>query len=117
MIASQSIILSAGAKLSHAEACRLAKAAARGLARTVVVDASACRDASTAAFARLVLLRRDLLQAGRDVRLAGLQGQPARLFEVHRLATVLPQLSQLPSRGAGPRHHAAKQAGALAAAC
>ena len=118
MIASQSIILSAGEDLSHAEACRLAGAAARGSARAVVLDVSACRAATTAAFARLVLLRRDLLKSGRDLRLAGLRGRPARLFEVHRLETVLPQLGNLPSWAAGASSpHSTHQSGVLATAC
>jgi anti-anti-sigma regulatory factor len=117
MVASQSIILSAGENLSHAEACRLAERAAKGAARSVVLDMSACCSASTAAFARLVILRRELLQAGRDIRLAGLQGRPARLFEVHRLESVLPQLTNLPASAPAPRRHHSRPATALATAC
>lgn len=107
MAASQSIILQAAKSFSHAEACRLSeKAAARGT-RTVVIDLSDCREASTSAFARIVLLRRELLEAGRDVCLAGLHGQPARLFEVHRLDGILPQLAELSKPAESPKPAAA----------
>jgi anti-anti-sigma regulatory factor len=93
MVASQSTILPAAAFLSHAEAARLASLATRLSENPVVLlDLSRCERASTAAFARLVLLRRALMANGRDLRLAGLHDQPARLFEVHRLDGVLPTL-------------------------
>lgn len=97
MVASRSAILPAAERLNHDEACRLAALASSTSAQTVVVDLSHCFDASTSAFARLILLRRDMLQAGRDLWLAGLSGQPASLFEVHRLESVLPQLTDLAS--------------------
>jgi anti-anti-sigma regulatory factor len=105
MVASQSTILPTADHLSHAEACRLASLALKKSAtRTVVIDLSRCRQASTAAFARLVLLRRAMLDKGRDLRLAGLSGRPAQLFEVHRLASVLPTLPEPSlSRTAAPR--------------
>lgn len=93
MVASQSTILPAGAVLSHEEALRLADLATRAPGNQVIVlDLSRCKQASTSAFARLVLLRRELLNRGRDLRLAGLRDQPARLFEVHRLNGALPTL-------------------------
>ena len=58
--------------------------------RTIVVDLSHARDATTSAFARLVLLRRYLLRTGRDLRLTGLSHRAARLYEVSRLDRVLP---------------------------
>lgn len=95
MVASQSIILPASDQLSHTEACRLANLALNPSAiRTVVIDLSCCSEASTAAFARLVLLRRTLRERGRDLRLAGITRQPAQLYEVHRLANVLPTIPE-----------------------
>jgi len=95
MVASQSTILPSAGVLSHAEASRLADLATRSSGNPVIVlDLSRCEEASTAAFARFVLLRRALRARGRDLRLAGLRGQPARLFEVHRLANVLPTLPE-----------------------
>ena len=95
MVASQSTILPAAGVLSHAEATRLADLAISSTTNPVIVlDLSRCDEASTAAFARLVLLRRALKAQGRDVRLAGLHDQPARLFEVHRLGGILPTLPE-----------------------
>ena len=69
---------------------RVSDAALRAAARTIVVDLSHARDATTSAFARLVLLRRYLLRTGRDLRLTGLSDRAARLYEVSRLHRVLP---------------------------
>lgn len=119
MVAGQSILLAAGENLTHDEACRMASKATSCGAQIIVLDMSGCDGAQTCAFARLVLLRRELLQAGRDVRLAGLQGQPARLFEVHRLENVLPRLSSVPNRTSlvAPRIRQGRIAEALATAC
>ena len=93
MVASQSTILPAASVLSHAEASRLADLAIGSTTNPVIVlDLSRCEEARTAAFARLVLLRRSLREQGRDLRLAGLHDQPARLFEVHRLEGILPTI-------------------------
>ena len=48
------------------------------------------QDATTAAFATLVLLRRALLRAGRDLLLTGLHDRAAYLFGINRLGSVLP---------------------------
>jgi ABC-type transporter Mla MlaB component len=103
MVASRSAILPAAERLTHEEACRLADLAARSAAQTVVLDVSRCVDASTSAFARLILLRRELLQVGRDIWLAGLCGRAMSLFEVHRLEPVLPRLSDLPASKPAPQ--------------
>jgi ABC-type transporter Mla MlaB component len=103
MIASKSLVLPAADRLTHDEACRLAVQATRSSAQTVIIDMTRSQDASTAAFARLVLLRRELLQSGRDVRLAGLNARAAQLFEVHRLDTILPRLAELPPALAAPK--------------
>lgn len=58
--------------------------------RTVVLDLNATEDASTAAFARLVILRRDLLKKGRDLRLSGLRDRAASIYRISRLNSVLP---------------------------
>jgi hypothetical protein len=103
MIASRSAILPAAERLTHEEACRLAELAAHSAARAVVLDVSRCRDASTSAFARLILLRSELLKGDRDVWLAGLCGRAKSLFEVHRLESVLPRLSELPASKPAPQ--------------
>lgn len=61
-----------------------------GSARTVTIDLSSADDATTSAFARLVLLRRELLRRGGDLRLCGLRCRAARLYQVSRLDHVLP---------------------------
>jgi anti-anti-sigma factor len=58
--------------------------------KTIIIDLTQVRDATTAAFAQLVLLRRSLLRSGRDLRLMGLRERAARVYEVNRLAEVLP---------------------------
>lgn len=95
MVASKSMIFSATIRLTHEEACRLSDRAVASGARSIIIDLSRVVDATTAAFARFVLLRRELLRVGRDVRLAGLHDQPAKLFEVHRLESVLPSIGDL----------------------
>ncbi|HWP40619.1 MAG TPA: STAS domain-containing protein, partial [Tepidisphaeraceae bacterium] len=68
-----------------------ALAAARR-ARLIVIDMSQVDEATTSGFARLVLLRRELLRLGRDLRIVGLRDRAARLFEISRLDAVLPRL-------------------------
>ena len=87
----QVAIVSVSRSLSHSEACRIADVVlGHGRARTVVLDLKHAADATTSAFARLVLLRRYLLSTGRDLRLTGLGHRTAKLYEVSRLDQVLP---------------------------
>jgi anti-anti-sigma regulatory factor len=90
-------VYSVAEHFTHDEACRLACLAESSSAHTVVLDMARTSGASTAAFARLVLLRRALKQKGRDLQLAGMGGRAAQLFEVHRLQGVLPRLASLPA--------------------
>ena len=86
---------------SYDDACRVSNAALRSAADnatasagrrpTVVIDLTRAADATTAAFARLVQLRRALLRLGRDLRLVGLQGRAKGVYEVNRLGRVLPR--------------------------
>jgi hypothetical protein len=77
--------------LSHSEACRIADLVLpRGRARTVVIDLKDTAEATTSAFARLVILRRLLLRTGRDLRLVNLRDRAASLYQINRLAGVLP---------------------------
>ena len=76
---------------SHTEACRIADAVLKLAAdRTIVIDLKNVVDATTSALARLVLLRRLLLKTGRDLRLINLRERAASLYQVNRLAGVLP---------------------------
>jgi anti-anti-sigma regulatory factor len=80
-------------RLAHRDAWRLYDHAVNApQAGTVIVDMSSVEEATTSAFARLVLLRRELLSRGRDLRLSGLRGHAARLYEISRLQKVLPRV-------------------------
>jgi anti-anti-sigma regulatory factor len=97
MVTPESIVIRPAAKLCHDEASRLATLVARTRAKTIILDMTGVIEATTPGLARLVLVRRSLLLAKRDFRLAGLNGQPARLLEVHRLQEILPVIHQIPA--------------------
>ena len=79
-------------RLAHVEACRVFDRAVRApQIGTVILDMRNVEEATTSAFARLILLRRELLRRGRDLRLMGLRGNAAKLYEISRLETVLPR--------------------------
>lgn len=91
MIAGKIAIVPEMNSLSYREASRIFEHVVRCTsARTVIIDLKRVRDATTSGFARLVLLRRTLLRAGRDLRLAGLHDRVACLYGINRLAGVLP---------------------------
>ena len=62
----------------------------RDRSQTVVIDLSYANDATTAGFATLVLLRRQLLQQGRDLRVVGLRERARYVYSISRLTDVLP---------------------------
>src|SRR4051812_37726455 len=70
-----------------------------GRSARVVIDFSHAADATTAAFAALVLLRRKLLAHGRDLRLEGLAGRAYQLYCVNRLESVLPRAEETAEMG------------------
>jgi len=77
--------------LSHGEACRIAEVAIRRSdAETIVIVSERIEDPPPPASPRLVLLRRVLLKAGRDLRLVNLRDRAAHLFDITRLESVLP---------------------------
>ena len=78
--------------LLHSDIYRIERVAkwCSSFAHTVVLDLSRVRDASTDAFADLILIRRRLLRRGRDLKLTNLRDRPARLYEINRLRQVLP---------------------------
>jgi hypothetical protein len=81
-----------GSRFSYSDACQVARyATASGGQGLVVVGLEQTCDTETAALARLVVLRRDLLRAGRDLRIAGLCGRANSLYEISRMAEVLPR--------------------------
>lgn len=89
----QTTIVPEAKAFSHADADQVFKlATAVGTARRIVIDMARAQEASTSAFARLVLLRRTLLQTGRDLRLTNLRDAAEGLYEVIRLGDVLPRI-------------------------
>ena len=84
------VIQTPAGQLSHVDARRIFDQAVRETARMVVIDLKRVQDATTAAFATLVLLRRTLLRTGRDLVLVGLHDRAALLFGINRLDNVLP---------------------------
>ena len=80
-------------RLTYQDACALARRIqARPRWELFVLDLEQTTDTSTAALARLVGLRRDLLAGGRDLRLLGLHGRANDLYELSRLGRILPRL-------------------------
>jgi anti-anti-sigma regulatory factor len=76
---------------SHTDACRIFDLAVRTRgAKTVVIDLKQASSATTSAFAKLVLLRRTLLNQGRDLLLVGLRDRTATVYRINRLNLVLP---------------------------
>ena len=88
---------------SHDHARAVARWALRhGRSERVVIDFLHAPDATTAAFAELVLLRRKLLAQGRDLRLECVGGRAYRVYCVNRLETVLPQSDKASDMRIGP---------------
>jgi anti-anti-sigma regulatory factor len=78
-------------RFCHEDAKAISKwVLSRHTAKTVVIDLSRANDATTAAFATLVVLRKKLLQNGRDLRVSGLRDRAENVFNVNRLQTILP---------------------------
>jgi hypothetical protein len=92
--AEQIAIVPASGSFSHNDACRIADLAMtprkHAAPSVVVIDMKNAADATTSAFARLVLLRRLLLKTGRDLRLTNLRDRAMSLYQINRLAQVLP---------------------------
>jgi len=60
-------------------------------ARTVLIHLPHATDATTAGLARLVLLRRELLKTGRDLRILGLSARADALYTICRMTALLPR--------------------------
>ncbi|QOV89694.1 hypothetical protein [Humisphaera borealis] len=80
-------------RFSHEDAHAISKwVLGRDRSRSVVVvDLSQADDATTAAFATLVVLRRRLLKHGRDLRVVGLRDRAQWVYTISRLEQVLPR--------------------------
>ena len=92
MLVQEFAIIVAADKFQHGDARRVGRVAMKKwFAQLIVLDLSRATDATTAAFADLILLRRQLLNDGRDLRLSGLHDRAAKVYHVNRLTDVLPQ--------------------------
>lgn len=88
----QARIAPAASDFSHEVAARVSREALkRDNVKRVVIDLHDAEDASTAAFAELIRLRRRLLRDGRDLCVVGLHDRAEGVFEVNRLAGALPR--------------------------
>lgn len=63
-----------------------------GHLQAVVIDLKATSETSTAALAKLVRLRSRLLNNGRDLFLYGLKGRANSMYEIYRMAKLLPKI-------------------------
>jgi len=100
MVAGNSSTISHHARqLSYEDACEIARTVLRDFrCRTTCLGLEEVAETSTAALAKLVALRRDLIKLGRDLRIVGLRGQANTLYEVARMGGLLPrQETQSPS--------------------
>ena len=93
----QATSLSSGSRcFAHRDAYKLFTETLRGVLAsvaggTVILDLSGVDEVTTSAFARLVLLRRELRRQGRDLKLVGLRSRAEKLYEINRLNHVLPR--------------------------
>ena len=79
-------------RLDVRAAAEIAQTAWRHDGRAMVfLDLARTRETTTAALARLVLLRGRLLKAGRDLCIRGLAGNADALYHITRLEKVLPR--------------------------
>jgi hypothetical protein len=92
MVGSEMVMTYQAERLSYEDACSLSRSVLAGSGQgQVSLEMDQVRDTTTAALARLVLLRRDLLRSGRDLRVLGLRGRAELLYEVNRLHDILPR--------------------------
>ena len=93
MVATETLTTQHAAKrLSYADVERIARQVAGSDARGVVlIDLENISETTTAALARLILLRCRLIRSGRDLRLIGLTGQAERLYRLCRIVPLLPK--------------------------
>lgn len=106
MVPTTCLVLRAGERFSHCEAERLAELARGRVVRNVIIDMGRVLEATMPAMARLVQMRRQLMQQGSEMHLAAVRGQPGKLIEIHRLQAILPQISDLPAELTQPTSRA-----------
>ena len=94
MVAAEHFTIShGGARLSYADALRIARGVPRERpARVILIDLKQTTEATTAGLARLILLRRELIKAGRDLRIMGLRSRAEALYDICRMGKLLPRV-------------------------
>ena len=83
-------IIYPGERLADSDARHIHRFALQRASKMIILDLHRVGDATTSAFATLVLLRRELLRKGRDLRLRGLRERAARVYQFCMLREVLP---------------------------
>jgi len=91
MVAGTMIIRPETAVLTYHEACRIAGTMNSQRPGTLLLNLEGVSDVTTPALARLIALRRDILRASGDLRIAQLSGRARNVYEVNRLSSVLPE--------------------------
>lgn len=79
-----------GRCLAYSDVRRIETTITGGREQTVCIDLEQTEEATTAALARLVVVRRDLLKSGRDLRILGLHGHAMNLYQINRMGSLLP---------------------------
>lgn len=78
-------------RLSYREAADIAQEVRRGDGcAMVLLDLGQTGEATTAAFARLIVLRSDLRKLGGDLHLVHLHGRARYVYEINRMSDLLP---------------------------
>lgn len=80
-------------RLDYGDACMLARSIAAGSSRVVHIHLEQTSETSTAALARLIVLRQRMLASGRDLDIVGLSGRAEALYEISRLGRLLPRVA------------------------
>lgn len=94
-------------RLTHQDAMALrADISTKPPGRVVVLDLRQTTETTTAALAALILLRRERIAADGDLLLLGLSGKAHYLYEILRLAKVLPRRPCM-----SPRRHLQRSEG------
>lgn len=93
MIVDKDITITYRGKLfSYDDACEIAEKARTANGNKITcIKFEGVTDTTTSALARLILLRRNLLESGRDLQIVGLSGHARALYEIDELELVLPQ--------------------------
>jgi len=109
MVASEIVMTYEADHFTYDDACDLSrKVLSVSRNGQIALEMGHVRDATVAALARLVVLRRDLRRAGRDLRLSGLEGRAEAFYQIYRLERFLPcqmaESQDSPARRRSPEH-------------